>query len=66
MQCCVEKLLIQILQVDPNALNEQELEQLKLIGRLAVALAETLNGPWKGGELVQTLFHKGERQGSHR
>ena len=36
MQSCVEKLLIQILQTNPNALTEQELEQLKLTGRFAV------------------------------
>ena len=59
MQCCIEKLLIQILQVDPRVLNKQELEQLKLIGRLAVVPAEALNGPWEDGELVQMPFIEG-------
>jgi len=35
MQCCIEKLLIQILQADPRVLTKQELEQLNFIEKLA-------------------------------
>ena len=56
MQCCDKKLLVQILQSDPNVLNKSELEQFGVIRRLAVVPA---NRPWKGGELVQSPFARG-------
>ena len=62
MQCCDKKLLVQILQSDPNVLNKSELEQFGVLRRLAVVPA---NRPWKGGELVQSPFARGEGQVNH-
>ena len=56
MQCCNKELLVQILQADPNIVYKSELEQLRLLRKLAVVQAKTPNRPWEGGELVQTPF----------